>query len=166
MREDWSRAEVDATVAAYLDMLDHEVRGAPFNKSEVRRRLLATLNARSEGAIERKHQNISAILIELGLPPVRGYKPLSNYQRLLYDVVRERLLHAPGLLAAIRARAEQPIIEPPTSVDDLLGRLVEPPDASERYVPSSTTCIGSSTSATIPSCFSSRATSPRHSPWK
>lgn len=131
MPDDWSRAEVEATVAAYLQMLDQELRGAPFNKSEARRRLLAMLNGRSEGAIERKHQNISAILIELGFPPVAGYKPLSNYQRLLYDVVRERLMDSPALAAAVRARAEQPIVEASLPIDDLLDRLVKRPDPPE-----------------------------------
>ena len=64
MAEDWSRAEVEATVADYFDMLDHEVRGRDYNKSAHRRRLAALLNHRTDGAIERKHQNISAILIE------------------------------------------------------------------------------------------------------
>jgi hypothetical protein len=70
MANDWSRLEVEATVAAYLDMLDQELRGIAYNKSEARRRLLGTLSGRSEGAIERKHQNISAILIELGFPAI------------------------------------------------------------------------------------------------
>jgi hypothetical protein len=30
-------------------------------------------------------------MLSLGFPYVTGYKPLSNYQRLLYDVVRDRL---------------------------------------------------------------------------
>lgn len=131
MPDDWSRAEVDATVVAYLEMLDQELRGVRYNKSEARRRLLGMLNGRSEGAIERKHQNISAILIELGFPPVGGYKPLSNYQRLLYDVVRVRLMDSPALAAVVRARAEQPIAEPPSSLQELLGRLVPRPDAPE-----------------------------------
>lgn len=131
MPDDWSRAEVEATVAAYLQMLDQELRGISYNKTDARRRLMGTLNARSEGAIERKHQNISAILIELGFPPIHGYKPLSNYQRLLYDVVRERLMNAPALHAAVRARAEQPIVEAPSALEDFLDRLVERPDAPE-----------------------------------
>lgn len=131
MAEDWSRTEVEATVAAYLDMLDQELRGVPYNKSDARRRLLGMLNGRTESAIERKHQNISAILIELGFPAVRGYKPLSNYQRLLYDVVRERLLHAPALAAAVRARVEQPISDAAPAIDDLFHRVVERPDPPE-----------------------------------
>jgi hypothetical protein len=135
MPDDWSRPEAEATVAAYLEMLDQELRGVPYNKSKARRRLRTMLNARSEAAIERKHQNISAILIELGFPPVGGYKPLSNYQRLLYDVVRERLTDSPALAAAVRARAEQPIVEGRLGIDNLLDRLVkrpEPPEPRER----------------------------------
>ena len=78
MAEDWSRAEVEATVADYFDMLDHELRGRGYNKSAHRRRLAALLNHRTDGAVERKHQNINAILIELGFVYVVGYKPLRN----------------------------------------------------------------------------------------
>jgi Protein NO VEIN, C-terminal len=131
MPESWSREEVEATVAAYLDMLDQELRGVSFNKSDARRRLGARLDGRSEGAIERKHQNISAILIELGFPYVSGYKPLSNYQRLLYDVVRDRLLDSPRVVESTRARVEEPILEPPR-VGDVLGRLVQRPKTPER----------------------------------
>src|SRR4051812_35368104 len=91
MADDWSRIEVEAAVSAYLEMLELELCGQQFNKAERRRALGLVLNNRSEGSIERKHQNISAILIELGFPYVRGYKPLSNYQRLLHDVVTDRL---------------------------------------------------------------------------
>lgn len=131
MPESWSRAEVEATVAAYLDMLDQELRGVSFNKSDARRRLRAILTKRSEGAIERKHQNISAVLIEFGFPYVRGYKPLSNYQRLLFDVVRDRLLHSPRVIESTRARVDEPILEPPR-VGDLLDRLVPRPETAEK----------------------------------
>jgi hypothetical protein len=128
--ESWSREEVEATVAAYLDMLDQELRGVPFNKSDARRQLGALLNGRSEGAIEWKHQNISAILIELGFPYVNGYKPRSNYQGLLYDVVRERLLDSPRIVELTRVRAEEPILAAP-QVTDVLKRLVERPKTRE-----------------------------------
>ena len=131
MSEDWSREEVEATVASYLDMLDQELRGVSFNKSVARRQLRALLKRRSEGAIERKHQNVSAILIELGFPYVRGYKPLSNYQRLLYEVVRGRLFASPGVVEAARSRAERPILKPPR-VADFLDRLVERPEPAEQ----------------------------------
>jgi hypothetical protein len=54
------------------------------------------LNLRTESAIEMKHQNISAALIELGLPSISGYKPLYNYQKeLVPAVIREFLQHNP-----------------------------------------------------------------------
>jgi len=94
---DWSRIEVEAAVADYLDMLALELRGEPFNKANHNRDLLRVLDGRTRGSIERKHQNISAILIELGYPYIDGYKPLRNYQELLREVVEERLLLAPAL---------------------------------------------------------------------
>ena len=91
MAEDWSSEEVAATVADYLAMLGHELRGERYNKSEHNRRLQAQLRGRSAGAIEFKHANISAVLIELGFPYIDGYKPRGNYQELLKDEVSARL---------------------------------------------------------------------------
>lgn len=98
MGEDWSHEEVEATIADYFDMLDKELRGLDYNKTGHRRHLASLLNKRSDGAIERKHQNISAVLIELGFPYIAGYKPLRNYQQLLYDVVSERLADSRNLV--------------------------------------------------------------------
>lgn len=87
----WDRNEVEATVADYMHMLVLELSGQSYNKSAHRKRLLSQLANRTDGAIERKHQNISAILIELGFPYISGYKPLGNYQQLLREVVEERI---------------------------------------------------------------------------
>lgn len=78
MPSDWSRVEVEAAVADYFAMLRAERSGVSYNKTEHRRALSKLLHRRSDGSIERKHQNISAVLIELGMPYVEGYKPLSN----------------------------------------------------------------------------------------
>lgn len=83
----WSLFEVEATVADYFHMLVQELTGQLYNKSAHRKALMQKLENRSEGAIERKHQNISAILIALGCPYISGYKPLGNYQALLREVV-------------------------------------------------------------------------------
>jgi hypothetical protein len=87
----WSRQEVEATVADYFHMLMLELSGQSYNKSAHRKLLLPQLNGRTDAAVERKHQNISAILIEYGVPYISGYKPLGNYQALLREVVEERL---------------------------------------------------------------------------
>jgi hypothetical protein len=56
--------------------------------------LLSQLD-RPEGAIEFKHQNISAILLGLGHPWIEGYKPASNYQAALLDGVARYLKAKP-----------------------------------------------------------------------
>lgn len=72
-------------------MLNLQLSGQPYNKSEHRRALQQKLSQRSEGAIELKHQNISAVLIELRQPWIHGYKPMANYQSLLQEIVEARL---------------------------------------------------------------------------
>lgn len=82
----WSRVECELIMRDYLEMLALELRGESYNKAAHRRALQPFLNNRSEASIEFKHQNISAVLIDLGLPYIKGYKPASNYQRLLLNV--------------------------------------------------------------------------------
>lgn len=125
MSESWTREEVEATVADYLHMLTMELTGQHYNKTDHRRKLIRLLKNRSEGAIERKHQNISAILIESGCPYISGYKPLGNYQNLLYRVVADRLkdndLFDQAALAAVQMPAAAPL------PNDFSNVLVDPP---------------------------------------
>lgn len=87
----WTREEVEATVADYFHMLRLTLLGQKVNKSAHRRALKAKLNGRSEGAIEMKHQNISAVMIELGAMPLSGYRGLPNYQDALVEAVSAQL---------------------------------------------------------------------------
>jgi len=106
--DDWSRDEVEFIVADYLSMLTLELTGQPFNKSAHRRRLIERLQGRSEGAVEFKHGNISAVMLELGFPYLQGYKPRANFQRqLLTEVVsaqvaKHRLIDEAALSAVQR----------------------------------------------------------------
>jgi hypothetical protein len=126
MPQNWSREEVEAAVADYFDMLAREVRREPFSKAEHNRALQPILNNRTRVSIERKHQNISAILIEIGFPYIDGYKPLGNYQELLQTVVHERLADATTLNRTVADAVEQPAVEIP-EVEDLLAIQVDPP---------------------------------------
>lgn len=126
MANDWSREEVEATVSDYFDMLAKELRGEPFNKAEHNRNLQRLLANRTKAAVELKHQNISAVLIELGYPYVDGYKPRRNYQGLLYSIIEERLIDAVGLHQAATVAVEQPIDRSPV-VNDVLAILVNAP---------------------------------------
>ncbi len=108
----WTREEVEATVADYLGMLTLELGGQAYSKTEHRKNLAPMLDSRSDSAIERKHQNISAIVIELGYPAISGYKPLANYQRLLFDVVADRVTMQTNLETVATAAVEQPAVVP------------------------------------------------------
>lgn len=113
---DWSDDEVAVTVAAYLRMLTMELASQAFNKSEHRRALQLLLPNRSEGAIEFKHSNISAVMLELGYPYIRGYQPRKNFQRraLFEEVIRQVIQHPRLDDAATRAvalPAETPLID-------------------------------------------------------
>src|SRR5580765_2018850 len=130
MANDWSREEVEATVLDYFDMLAKELRGVSFSKAEHNRNLQTFLANRNRKAVDYKHGNISAVLIELGYPYIDGYKPLSNYQKLLYQVVEERLLGAGDLNQAAAKAVEQPVNQFPI-INDVLQILVSPPRREE-----------------------------------
>ena len=67
----WTRQEIEAIVADYLEMLMTELAGGTFVKAE-HNRVLQALTGRSHGSIEYKHQNISAVMAEFGLPFIKG----------------------------------------------------------------------------------------------
>lgn len=126
MNVDWTPEDVSATVAAYLRMLTLELTGQAYNKSEHRRALKQLLPSRSEKAIEFKHCNVSAVMLELGYPFIRGYLPRKNFQRqALFEEVSRQIAARPQLEdAAIRAvelPAEMPLVD---RFDDV---RVEPP---------------------------------------
>ena len=127
----WDIAEVEATVADYFHMLILELSGQSYNKSAHRRSLLGKLNNRSEGAIELKRSNISAILIELGCPYISGYKPRGNYQLLLRKVVEERIASDPLLDAAALTASTTPAVVP--LIEDFSELLVDAPKLSQSF---------------------------------
>ena len=129
MADGWSQDEVEAAVADYLAMLRAERSGVPYNKSEHRRKLAPLLDGRTDGSIERKHQNISAALIELGMPYIEGYKPLANFQRILIGAVADQVDRSVDLHAILRQEATSQV-ELPT-VEDILKSLVDPPTRSK-----------------------------------
>lgn len=87
---DWSDEEVDAIVADYFLMLADELAGRPFNKA-LHNRGLQQLTGRTHGSIERKHQNISAVLERIGIRMIEGYKPLPHFQNALVASVERYL---------------------------------------------------------------------------
>ncbi len=83
---DWSDDELDAIVADYFAMLALDAADEPFVKAH-RARALEDVTGRSHKSVEFKHMNISAVVTELGLPTVRGYRALSNYQAAIFPAI-------------------------------------------------------------------------------
>ena len=137
--DSWSIYEVELIVTDYFQMLSDELTGKPYKKSEHRKNLLPLLNNRSEGSIEFKHQNISAVLINFGQPYIKGYLPRYNYQKILEEIVINYLYNNLGIEDKFKQFAdkdvhikstvnfEKLIIEPP-----VLGLVAEPSPSYHR----------------------------------
>ncbi|EKD97977.1 MAG: hypothetical protein ACD_23C00645G0004 [uncultured bacterium] len=125
MSSNWSLQEVEAIVADHLKMLALELAGQTYSKAEHRKQLQYRLNGRSNGSIEFKHCNISAVLIHLGRPYIRGYQPRSNYQALLAKVVADQLKQHSLLDQTVLAAVQMPAITP--SAIDFTKATVQPP---------------------------------------
>lgn len=126
----WARAEVELAVATYFAMLRKELLGQSLNKSEHNRRLQAEIPARNLASIEYKHRNISAVLIDLGLPPLSGYKPLPNYQRLLVEVVADQVAADRQLDVAAVRQVETPAEAP--ALDSFADFVIDVPKLPRR----------------------------------
>lgn len=98
----WTQSEIDLAVAAYFGMLSDHFAGRRVNKSAIVRQLQSQIPARNARSIESKFQNISAVLGELGLDWIEGYKPLPHYQGALRDAV----LSATTLSGSLRETME------------------------------------------------------------
>jgi len=142
MAEDWSNSEVELIVADYFNMLSAELAGKTYSKADHRRNILPLLNNRSEGSIEFKHQNISAVLINLGQPYIKGYLPRFNYQNLLEEIVLDYLIQNTYVeeqfklfaskevsIPKIKYNFDKIIVEPPKS------KFIEEPTASYKKNP-------------------------------
>ena len=96
----WSDAENAALAAAYVEMARKSAEGISFNKSAIRRALMANeLAARSNGSIEAKLMNFSAAAQDLGLPVVPGYKPAPNYQASIRVALMQAWEASPKVIA-------------------------------------------------------------------
>lgn len=130
----WSYSEVENTVDSYFSMLRLELSACKYNKTKHRRTLMMKLNNRSAASVELKHQNISAVLIEMGIPYINGYKPRFNYQRsLLPDAVVNYLKSNPE----IQTLFDTDSLATPSfpTVEDFLSALEDPPVSEGKKIP-------------------------------
>jgi hypothetical protein len=109
-------------------MLEAELLGKPYSKTAHRQALAPQLAERSDGSIEFKHQNISAVLTGLGLPYIAGYKPRGNYQALLAQEVETFLDRSPHFLDQLAAApGVNPTQAPAVDSWDPARLIEEPP---------------------------------------
>lgn len=140
---DWTDREIDLILADYFDMLRLELLRQPYNKAE-RNRAMQEMTGRSRGSVEFKHQNVSAVLQQLGRPWIAGYKPRANYQHVLIDGI-ERYLDVQGESLVIEqipqpafvAESElfleaPPVMQAVVKPNEPLNRLVRKFDPAER----------------------------------
>lgn len=122
-------------MADYLAMLLQELAGQPYSKAAHRRQLQQRLPARSEGSIEFKHANISAVMLELGYPHIRGYKIRTNFQRHeLVDVVQRQVSHHRQLDDLTLSAVERPAVAPERSDFDRVLSQAPRADLTTREV--------------------------------
>jgi hypothetical protein len=140
--EDWTAEELDLIIADYFSMLSAEIRRVSYDKTQHRKALMSQID-RSNGSIEFKHQNISAVLQQLDLPWINGYKPRVNFQNSIVNAIERYLLkhptaQHPEALAGVFTERPQLFIEPPPSREpkkerpELVQRLVRKFNPAER----------------------------------
>lgn len=86
----WNDDELDAIVADYFSMLRSELSQQPYVKSHHSAVLMKQIG-RTHRSVEFKHQNISAVLEEMGMPWIVGYKPKKNFQVSIFSAIDRHL---------------------------------------------------------------------------
>jgi hypothetical protein len=140
---DWQSDELDLIVADYFVMLAADLAGRPYVKSTHNAAIVLQIG-RTQGSVEFKHQNISAVLDELGMPWIPGYKPRNNYQNAILDAVDRFLSKQPDILEPAVNLPPAPLltsevfVAPPDlkmadeEIPERLQRLVQKFDPVER----------------------------------
>jgi len=116
---DWTADEIAVCVAEYFLMLAQEQAGRPYVKADHWRRVMGQ-TGRRKGSVEFKFGNISAVLEELSVPWVWGYKPAHNYQNALVEAVERQLIDHAGFFEPSAAFT-------PSSGQFAEGLFVDPP---------------------------------------
>lgn len=132
---DWAAHELDAIVADYFAMLAEEQLGHRYNKAQHNAALVQHIG-RTRASIEFKHRNISAVLRELGMPEIDGYKPATNYQDAIFGAIDRHLTSRPEPTPLVRG-AVMALAEPATLYVEAPPPLVPArprPAALERLV--------------------------------
>ena len=99
----WTFAELVIVVNAYLDMLEMEIEGRKYVKKHIKEGIMPLLNGRR--SIDHRLQNITAVMMGMGMPWVKGYAPLAGQRRPDLEWAVEHCLEERGW--RIEAAAER-----------------------------------------------------------
>lgn len=89
---DWSEEEICAAVESYVEMLSLLQQSIPFSKSSYNEKLrMGILAKRSKASIEYRMQNISAVLDDLKIVWLDGYKPARNVGQGVKQIIAKKL---------------------------------------------------------------------------
>jgi hypothetical protein len=116
-------------------MLSFDLSGRPYVKSRHSAALMAQIG-RTHRSVEFKHQNISAVLDELGMPWIPGYKPKRNYQNAIFEAIDRYLTTHPEILQALPAKLPSPAaaVEIFVNAPALLAAELKAPERLRRLV--------------------------------
>ncbi|GAA1884728.1 hypothetical protein GCM10009715_33710 [Paeniglutamicibacter psychrophenolicus] len=117
----WSDSENYATIEAYFSLFIADLHGEPINKAATYRKLAGQFG-RAPKAFEFKMLNISAVLVRLGWPYLRGLMPKANYQGSLEIAVAKHIVDRSPTDFALLENSEP--VEFPVSPVDLVLRPV------------------------------------------
>lgn len=106
----WAYAQIQVTVSTYFTMLRAELEGQPYVKADSNREVQAA-TGRERPAVDRKFMNISAVLRDIGLPYIWGYKPNGHIQGALRTEV-ERFLARDKEIPRLLEEAPAPALPP------------------------------------------------------
>jgi len=92
MKKKYEKQEILELWIAYLRMLEHQVKGEKYSKTQYRNKHLERYEGRTRGSYEAFMMNISTARDKGALPVLNGYKPsMPNYNKYLDKLVQAEL---------------------------------------------------------------------------
>jgi len=99
----WQTGDLALIVADCFAILEADLAGRPYVKSKHSRELMAR-TGRTHRSIKFKHQNISAVVGQLGMPWIPGCTPKRNYQNAIFDVIDHYSTRHEGIWSRFQSR--------------------------------------------------------------
>jgi hypothetical protein len=120
-----------AIVADYFDMLTTELASGMYSKADHRNRMAKELGLKDPDLVDIAFQQVSAVMLALGMPVVDGFRPLGGYTSALADAVYGHLENNPGVLDQLWIDADASKVNVPVELDDSRMVLMPTPLAGD-----------------------------------